>query len=468
MKKEQKDKNNIASDLKEKQRQRPCPDCGEILQIAIGYPTWCSDCDWNLQPEEPEIIQWLKERYKRDPFERLYETIRQLRKAKISTPDVSENERNFTIDRLAVYLIALLVDLLLFLPVFSFLWFLRSEPTWVTAVFNSLPFLAISYWLWPDLGTKPDECLDSEKFPTLHNVVNKIARSVKAPPIKKIVISDAYNAGFATYGFRRTPVLILGWPYLAVLKRQELLALLGHELAHAVNEDPSRSFLVAVAIEILFKIYKALWFLRNWIISLTIWISAILIIGLIVTGIFVVGTFATLVSGAIILTAISLVPLLGIFGFRYFLWREHYRAEFRADQLAAQVGGTKATVGILKKSSWGYTVAMAINLHYRQLIKTKHYQDLAHLLKKHIEESPPKELERLKRVETKHAQQISDTHPATTVRIAALEAKPITTPSVTISETDWQAFEKELAELMTDVQKKWYVTYLKRRSGVPV
>lgn len=170
-----------------------------------------------------------------------------------------------------------------------------------------------------------------------------------------------------------------------------------------------------------------------------------------------------IVSGIVI----TLIPLLGVFGLRYFLWRERYRAEFRADWFSAQVAGTEAAVSSLQKSGWWDAVALAINHRYRQLIKTKHYQDLISLLQKHIEDAPELERERIKRVEAKQEQIIFDTHPGTAVRLAALEVNPVHTPSVTIAEEEWQAFEKELDELMIEIQKKWYISYLRVRSGVP-
>lgn len=448
------------------QHERSCPQCNKLLQITIGYPTWCPDCNWNLEPQEPEIIQWIKAQRKQDPFEKLYESIRQIRKDKIAAPIISSSGKyKITIDAVAVYFIALLIDSLLLLPVMAIAGSLRSEPTWVTAVFHSLPYFAISFFLWPNSDPMPDEFLSPEKYPTLYRVVNHVAESVKAPRIKRIVVDTTFNAAYGVYGLRQKPILLLGWPLLAVLSRQERLALLGHELAHAVNKDPSRNIFVTIALHILFKVYKAVWLLRSWVISVVFWFGILLVVGLITTGLFQASTWWTLLSGVFVAIVISLILLLGIFGLRYFLWREHYRAEFRADWLSAQVAGTIAAVSSLRKSGWGYPVSLAINQHYRQLIKTKHYQDLIPLLQRHIEDAPDSERERIKRVEAKQEQSISDTHPGTAVRRAALESNPIHNPSVTITEEEWQAFEKELDELMIEIQKKWYVSYLRVRSG---
>lgn len=453
-----------------KQHQRSCPKCDTVLEIVIGYPTWCERCNWNLEPEEPELLQWLKAQQKQDPFEKLYETLRRVRRDKITVSEsVTSGNYKMTLDTLAVYGLALFINSLLFLPVFALVWFRLHEPTWVTAVFNALPFFAMSYWLWPNFGPVPDEFLAPEKYPTLYGFVNKIAQSLGAPKINHIVINSTFNAAYTVYGLRRRPVLILGWPYLAVLTREEKVALLGHELAHAVNGDPSRGVFVGTAMHILQNLYKIIWLVRNWGFSLVFWFGLFLLVSaLFVRPLFSVNIWHSLfliVLGGLVL---SLIPLLGVFGLRYFLWRERYRAEFRADRLAAQVAGSEAVATSLQKTSWAYAIAVAMGINYRQLIKTKQYQDLIALLNKHIEEAPAKEIERIKRLEAKREQIIYDTHPTRAARLAALAANPITTPSVTFSEAEWTAFEREFAELIVEVQKKWYVSYLRVRSGVRV
>lgn len=456
--------------LAAQQHQRTCPKCDNVLEITIGYPTWCEKCNWNLEPEEPELLQWLKARQKQDPFEKLYEKVRRVRRDKIAIPEsFASGNYKMTLDTLAVYGLALLINSLLFLPVFALVWFRLHEPTWVTAVFNTLPFFAISYWLWPNFGPLPDEFLAPEKYPTLYGFVNKIAQSLGAPKVNHIVINSMFNAAYSVYGLRRTPVLMLGWPYLAVLTREEKVALLGHELAHAVNGDPSRGLFVGTATHILQNLYKIIWLVRNWGLGLAFGFGLFLL----VSALFARPLFSADIWHSMVLIVLgglllSLIPLLGVFGLRYFLWRERYRAEFRADRLAAQVAGSEPVASSLQKTSWAHAIAMAMNLHYRQMIKTKQYQDLTVLLNQHIEEAPAKETERIKRLEAKKEQIIYDTHPTKTALLAALAANPITTPSVTFSEAEWAAFEKEFAELIIEVQKKWYVSNLRARSGVRV
>lgn len=459
---------NVANDKSPEQYERSCPKCAKRLQITIGYPTWCPDCNWNLEPEEPEILQWMKAQQKQDPFEKLYEAIRQNRKDKIAAPTViSSGNYKVTADTFAVYFIALLINSLLLSPIVAFIWFLQQEPTWVTAVFKTLPFLGFSFWLWPDFGPVPDEYLPLKKYPALYNIVNKVARSLNAPQINRIVIDSIFNAAYSVRGLRRIPVLMLGWPYLAVFNRQERLALLGHELAHAVNSDPSRNIFVVIAIHMLSQMYKLFWLLRNWGFSIIFWLVLFFVTGLFAVELFPANMLRIMIFAVVSGIVITLIPLLGVFGLRYFLWRERYRAEFRADWFSAQVAGTEAAVSSLQKSGWWDAVALAINHHYRQMIKTKHYQDLIFLLQKHIEDAPNLERERIKRVKAKQEQIVSDTHPGTAVRLATLEANPVYTPSVTITEEEWQAFEKELDELMIEIQKKWYISYLRVRSGAP-
>jgi hypothetical protein len=30
--------------------ERTCPQCGASVQVVSGFPDWCEQCGWNLQP----------------------------------------------------------------------------------------------------------------------------------------------------------------------------------------------------------------------------------------------------------------------------------------------------------------------------------------------------------------------------------------------------------------------------------
>jgi hypothetical protein len=46
---------------------RQCPQCEAVIAVQAGYPVWCDQCTWNLQPRQAEPP--------RNIFETLYASI---------------------------------------------------------------------------------------------------------------------------------------------------------------------------------------------------------------------------------------------------------------------------------------------------------------------------------------------------------------------------------------------------------
>jgi hypothetical protein len=90
-----------------------------------------------------------------------------------------------------------------------------------------------------------------ENFPVLHTLVNDVAQELGGQPITHIIVNDDFNAAYGVVGWRRVPVLWIGLPLWMALRPQERLALLGHEIAHGVNRDGTRSFIVRSALSAL-------------------------------------------------------------------------------------------------------------------------------------------------------------------------------------------------------------------------
>jgi heat shock protein HtpX len=111
----------------------------------------------------------------------------------------------------------------------------------------------------PKPGKVPTEDLASEKeFPALHALVNEVAHELGGQPIRNIVVNEDFNAAYGVFGWRRVPVLWIGLPLWMALRPQERLALLGHEVAHGINGDGTRSFVVWSALSALDEWISAL------------------------------------------------------------------------------------------------------------------------------------------------------------------------------------------------------------------
>src|SRR5262245_62898187 len=84
----------------------------------------------------------------------------------------------------------------------------------------------------------------SKDFPALHAFVNQVAKELGGRPVNKIVVNESYNAAYGVFGWHRVPVLWIGLPLWVALPPQERLAIIGHEIAHGVNGDATRGFIV--------------------------------------------------------------------------------------------------------------------------------------------------------------------------------------------------------------------------------
>ena len=63
---------------------------------------------------------------------------------------------------------------------------------------------------------------------------------------------------YGLYGVKGKRILTLGMPLIAASNGQELVALIGHEMAHSVNGDATRSYIVSSALDTLFALYELL------------------------------------------------------------------------------------------------------------------------------------------------------------------------------------------------------------------
>src|SRR5262249_42469017 len=104
-------------------------------------------------------------------------------------------------------------------------------------------------WLMrPKPGKMPVKDFVSRKdFPALYGLANEIALKLGGRPINHIIVNEDFNAAYGVIGWRRVPVLWSGLPLWIALRPQERIALLGHEAAHGMNGDATRSFIVGSA-----------------------------------------------------------------------------------------------------------------------------------------------------------------------------------------------------------------------------
>lgn len=100
----------------------------------------------------------------------------------------------------------------------------------------------------------------------------------------------------------------------------------------------------------------------------------------------------------------------------------------------------------------------------RQRVSRRDYRsapsdDLLGEITAFVEEAPPRERERRRRLATLEAATLDATHPPTARRIALLEARPSTTPVVVLDEGRSRAIDAELAPDRARVAAELVDTY---------
>jgi Zn-dependent protease with chaperone function len=201
-------------------------------------------------------------------------------------------------------------------------------------------------------------------------------------------------------------VLELGLPLLCILDDQEKLALLAHELAHDVNRDATRGVLVGSAMTSLSRWYAVM---RPVHLALSLGFTEL------------IHLYALLLS--------------------HLCWRDAQRAEYLADGLAAQVVGTAAMLSLLDKLHVTHArYLLAPNPADRER-PDRFFDDL----RERLAAIPPREWERIRRVERLHVSRLDATHPPTAYRIALLDDVPATPPAITLTDDESTALAYELA-----------------------
>ncbi|MFC7480781.1 M48 family metallopeptidase [Luedemannella flava] len=175
--------------------------------------------------------------------------------------------------------------------------------------------------LRPRLGrlSAADRRLTRTQTPTLFGLIDEVAGAVGGPVPDVVVVSEQVNASAGVVGPGKR-VLVLGLPLWAVLPAQHRVALLGHELAHFVNGDVRRLPLVRVATTTLGGLAGLLRFPEldgtvgpvAWLVRGLAWAAR-----------------STVLAVHLVLVWIGL--------------RDAQRAEYRADEVAAEVAGSAAS-----------------------------------------------------------------------------------------------------------------------------
>lgn len=402
-----------------------CPKCKTKLPVHVEYVTWCHVCGWNLNPAQPPPLD--------NAFVRLYEQIGLVQNEALFK-SLKQNGRltpRLSLAQIVAFSLAALVHLstLLVLLVGIFV-LVRGWPN-IFAIGGGALCLLIFWHMLPRLAKPETDFLARKEFPTLYDLAEEVAQAVNAPSPDVIQLDSGFTAQIAEYGWKRQRVLTIGLPLWHILDDDERLALVAHELAHLVNGDPLRGIFVGTAVSSLAKWYtglhpRALWRPQHGALAILEWPANLLLL---------------IAAQLPLLTARLLV---------YLLLRNSLRAEFYADRLAASVAGTAATLRMLEKLY--FFGAYQTVVHQVGAVRRSN-RDFFAELNQRIQDTPPRELERIRRIQRLESSRLDATHPPTPLRIEMLESHRIEQAAVQISPEIFARIEQEYAPVQAEMRR---------------
>jgi len=301
-------------------------------------------------------------------------------------------------------------------------------------LFGGLALIGLAWTLRPRPLALPDEVqiTPRQEAPRLYAFVDQIAATLKTKSIDGLIVDADFNAGLSLVGWQRNRILFVGLPLFHIAEPSERVALIAHELAHSVNGDPMRGLVVGSALN-----------------TLVHWLNLLRPDPMMSRRYGLPGLFANAV-----VSALSFLVWLLADGLTHILFRDAQRAEYLADQLAAQISGTSAMLALLKKmhlrdafqASWRRAALSQIPLNF--------FDEFC----ERIRRLPARELERLRRAEKLAGSRLDMTHPPTVFRLETLKNHLITTPQLILDAVDSAAFDQELAKFQPKIDRE-----LKRR-----
>jgi heat shock protein HtpX len=399
-----------------------CPQCGGAYPVQAGFVPWCDRCGWGLKP--PALPR------ARSPFAKLYveagrraggALLAEMRRGPVGRP-------RLTPALAAAFALAVLVHgVTLGLVGLGVALLAGAWGYWIIVAVGLL-CLGLAWVIRPRAPRLDAEDRDGlvtrAGFPALFALTDRVAAALGARPVETIVLTGDFNAAYGAFGWRRRPVLFIGLPLFSILDDAERVSLLGHELAHGVNGDPTRGFVVGTAIDSLTGWYRMLHPGR-------------------------IGGGIIAMCSQLIMLALARVVLSVALALVYLLSHTKQRAEYLADALGARAGGTPAVLRLLEKLHLGHTFVQT-----RRRVALTGGADFFAEWHRQAATVPARELARIRRVQLLEGSRLDHTHPPTAYRVAVLEAHPVATPAVTVTPEQHAALERELATVHPQIHTR--------------
>ncbi len=311
-------------------------------------------------------------------------------------------------------------------------WLLFGFPlTNIATVLLGLLALGVAWLLRPRVKrfTDDHQALSRTEAPALFALVERVAEEVGAPMPSLIVVDDAFNASAMAVGLRGRTLLRLGLPLWGVLEPQARVALLGHELGHFVNGDPTHSLLTQQAFRTLGQV--------STILSPDALVAhrpAERFAQLVVWPLFWLASRAAAV-GQLLLLWVGM--------------REHQRAEYAADAAATRVAGSAGTVQLLDDLVIGDSLVLAVRTtelnaraHRLSSPGVGEWQQAARRFRATLADRLPA----LRQRTIRNDANLAGSHPPAGLRARMVESWPATPAGLELSAAESERIDAELAK----------------------
>lgn len=316
---------------------------------------------------------------------------------------------------------------------------------WPVRLMIAVPLIGLAWLGRPRWAKPPDESRNLADYPALHRLMRKIAERLKLKTPARVVVGTEFNAGIGRYGWHGTTVFDLGLPLAAVLEPQELVALIGHELGHLAAGDPQRHWLIGSTVAALANWYDALH-------PKTLWASR--------PGFFE-QIYAFLANIVLVALAGLIWPALWVLS--VLLWRESQRAEYRADQIAAELAGRAALTTLLRKSGRADQILEVVRsraLASRQRAGARDLITRIRDLDWRVPVGPPSEAEA--GFVTDRDVQADASHPPLAYRLDLAYAHAHDATTLTLTQGEFDAIQAELLAEAPRIEAQMIDRYLSR------
>ncbi|WP_162463418.1 M48 family metallopeptidase [Paenibacillus psychroresistens] len=422
----------------EKKKQLSCPQCQEIIIKDHGFVAWCDKCNWNVKPEENKEPKTL--------FEKIYLKAGKRSSEKMLSLMIQNGELlpKVTFQKIITLCFSALVHILSFGLLLSGIYLIIAMYPFILPMLFGLLLVFIAWATRPigyKLTAKP---LSREQFPVTYQIVDEISSLFNTKKVYGIIINGEFNASFAQVGFKRKKIMHLGLPLISILKKQELVSLISHELAHGINGDLNRSIFIGSAMSTLSRWYQMIKPARLYE---TLEFTAIIALFMIPVNLFLL-----LVSKLIYMYLYCICQL---------DWLDSQRAEYMADNHAVMISGKDAKLAMLDKlhldSLFDFSIQKTIN--------NPNSNPLLDEFQNQVAQIPSKELERIRRLNLMSNSKLDVTHPPTVNRISYINSLKDNPAKYQLTDELYNHFIVEISSLRSNIEKKIINDYKKNVLG---